>query len=76
MIDKSNVNHQIMIFNLNIMKKNYNINLRTLNYALLIINSYKTQFVEQIKNLKQKLHFFLNFSFFFNLFLISSLLFL
>ena len=34
MIEKNNVNHQIMIFNLNITKKSYDINLRTLNYAL------------------------------------------
>ena len=33
MIEKSNVNYRIMIFNLSITEKSYDINLRTLNYA-------------------------------------------
>ena len=33
MIEKSNVNYRIMIFNLSITGKGYNINLKTLNYA-------------------------------------------
>ena len=66
-IEKSNVNYRIMIYNLNMTGKGYNVNLKTLNYALLIINSNETQFAEQIKNLEIKIaSFFLNF--FFNLF--------
>ena len=52
MIEKNNANYRIIIFNLNVTKDNYNINLKTLSCALLIINSYEIQFAEQIENLK------------------------
>ena len=44
MIEKNNANYRIIIFNLNVTKDNYNINLKTLNYAskLNLLSKLKT----------------------------------